>query len=318
VGKILKRRGQVVIISTAGEFASEFEAVREKIRQAATQTERQGCFLRATSATTCLHEWAVPEDGDVDDLELVKAANPFSRVTVESLASKREDPIMTAEHWARLTCNLPSRARGAAITEAEWYGARTAEQIPPGIPIWIGLDVAWKHDTTAMVPFWPRDDHFRLLGAPTILIPPRDGNSLDPNQVERALIAIHQRNPIHTVVMDISKAEQLGSWIETTLGAKVIERGTTNKDAAFDYERFMEALRMGWLKHTGDQGLTSHVLNAIARITPEGKTRFERPVQSRWGHLQDLRVIDALTAAAMVHSVATASEPIQEFAAAWR
>ena len=44
-------------------------------------------------------------------------------------------------------------------------------------------------------------------------------------------------------------------------------------------------------------------MNAIARQLPEGKVRFDRPVQNRTGNaVQDLRVIDALTAAAMVNS----------------
>jgi hypothetical protein len=35
----------------------------------------------------------------------------------------------------------------------------------------------------------------------------------------------------------------------------------------------MEALRKGWLHHTGRQGLTSHALNAIARVLPFGDAR---------------------------------------------
>jgi hypothetical protein len=52
------------------------------------------------------------------------------------------------------------------------------------------------------------------------------------------------------------------------------------------------------LKHTGDGGLRSHVLNATARRLPGGDHRFDRPNQSR-GKDQDRRVIDALTAASM-------------------
>ena len=61
---------------------------------------------------------------------------------------------------------------------------------------------------------------------------------------------------------------------------------------------------MGWLKHSGDAGLTRHALNAVARILPQGDARFDRPSQTRQSSEQDRRVIDALTAAAMVHSFA--------------
>jgi len=95
------------------------------------------------------------------------------------------------------------------------------------------------------------------------------------------LTEIHSRNPLHTVVMDTSSAEALASWIETTFGCTVIDRSQTNRLAAVDYARFMDGLRNGWLKHSGDIGLTTHALNAIARDLPYGDTRFDRPSQSR-------------------------------------
>src|SRR5262249_4046929 len=105
VGKRLKRGGQIIIISTAGEPRSEFEAVRERIRQESAEIERKPTFLRARSPEVVLHEWAVPEDGDVDDLDLVKAANPFSKVTVEALRSKRRSATRAPQPRGRFTCN---------------------------------------------------------------------------------------------------------------------------------------------------------------------------------------------------------------------
>lgn len=302
-GKRTKVGGQLIAISTAGEPGEEFEQTRENIRQRADEMERKGCFLRAASPELVLHEWAVPEDGDVEDLALVAAANPFSGVTETVLASKRRSPTMTLAHWRRFTCNLPTRSESAAIGEAEWESAKGGE-IPEGTPIWLGLDVAWKWDTTAAVPFWWKSSEERILGLSRVLIPPRDGTSLDPNLVEKMLLEIHARNPVHTVVMDTNKAEFVGEWIKQNLGAEVIDRQQTNALAAEDYERLTEALRNGWLKHSGDADLTQHVLNAVARILPDGRAKFERPTASRFGP-QDRRVIDALVAASMVHTAAS-------------
>lgn len=300
-GKLLKRGGQIAAISTRGEPGTEFEATLETIRREATDLSINGTFTRAASPRFVLHEWAVPEEGDVEDLALVKAANPLKAITVDMLAEKRAAPTMTLGHWRRFVCNLPTRTDDAAITEAEWFAAATDEVIPEGEPIWLGLDVAWKWDTTALVPFWMPEPEHRLLGPATIVVPPRDGNSLDPALIENAVLAIHARNPIHTVVMDVSRAEQLGTWIGDHTGAVVIDRQQTNPLAVEDYDRFMEALRNGWLQHSGDPGLTSHALNAIARMLPLGDARFDRPNQNRISAEQDRRVIDALSAAAMVH-----------------
>lgn len=304
-GKLIKRHGQIVAISTAGEPGGEFEETRDRIRQTATEAVRDGGFLRAVSSNVVLHEWAVPEDGDVEDFEVVKGANPLKAVTVELLREKRESPTMTLAHWRRFVCNLPTRSEFAAVQETEWFAAVTDEKIPRGTPIWLGLDLGWKNDTTAMVPLWMRERHDRIAGPAAILTPPRDGTTLDPHLVEHAILEIHARTPVHTVVMDPSKGEQLAEWIRENLGAEVVERTQTNAFAAIDYEKFMEALRLGWLKHSGDQGLTRHVLNAIARMLPGGTIRFDRPTPSRNRSTQDRRVIDALTALAMVHATAS-------------
>src|SRR6185312_12392916 len=306
-GKLEKRGGQIATISTAGEPGAEFEETRERIRQSTPVVERHAGFVHCRSEQIALHEWAVSEGGDVDDMLVVEEANPFSRITVEALAAKRSSPTMTVQHWRRFVCNLPTRSGAAAIEEGEWFAAATSDEIPEGVPVWLGLDVAWKWDTTALVPLWWQSSERRLLGAATILEPPRDGTSLDPNLVERALIAVNDRNPLHTVVMDESKAEQLAEWISSEFGCRVVSRQQSNKFAADDYTKFMEALRLGRLKHSGDAGLTRHALNAVARVLPYGDARFDRPSQTREGGEQDRRVIDALTAASMVHAVAASN-----------
>lgn len=324
LGKLGKTGAQLIAPSTAGEVGSEFEEERRQMRISASKTTRSGCYIRAErllegERLSVLHEYALPDGADIEDIALVKAANPSPRITAKRLRTKRALPGMTPQHWARFTCNLASRTSMAAITEAEWARAISDESMPKDEPIWAGLDVAWKWDTTALVPLWMRDPEFRLFGPATILEPPRDGSSLDPLLVEKALLDLHERNPLHTVVMDTSKAEQLASWVESELGARVIDRTQSNPMAALDYARFMEALRQGWLHHAGDTGLTQHALNAVARQLPGGDIRFDRPHESRRGSSAQhaARVIDALSAASMVHTSA-AAELVEPEPVSWR
>lgn len=305
-GKRRKRGGQLCAISTAGEPGSEFELTRDQIRQSATEREVDGGFTRALSGPVVLHEYAVPEGADVADMHVAKLANPFSGITLKALREKRDSPTMTLEHWRRFTCNLATRGVNAAITEAEWFAQVTDVQIPTGVPVWAGLDVAWKSDCTALVPLWVRDPEFRLFGPAAVLTPPRNGNMLDVGLVEDALLELHDRNPIHTLVMDMHNAADVAQWAEDHLGCEIVDRAQTPVFFALDYEQFMEALRHRWLWHAGDPGLTRHVLNATAQVLPGGKIRFNRPQRSRGGGSlsQDARVIDALTAAAMVHTTA--------------
>lgn len=343
-GKRQKRGGQLCGISTAGEPGSDFEETRTRIRQTALKVSRKGrCYARYEGPQVVLHEFAVPQDADCQDLRLVKQANPFSGITVESLSAKRDQPTMVDSHWRRFTCNLATRGDGAAVSEAEWFEQGLDFEFPVGVPVAAGLDVAWKWDTTALVPLWipeARDFEldlfplhlrrwlgerfgwvldeqgrrssvpdclggvFRLLGAATILEPPRDNTSLDPDLVEQAIVGLNSRNPVHTVVMDTSKAEQLATWIKRELGVEVVDRQQSNPLHALDYERWMEALRERWLFHCKDPGLSSHVLNAVTRVLENDRVRFDRPRQSRQvtGEAARRRVIDGLTAAAMVHT----------------
>lgn len=316
-GKLDKRGGQLATISTAGEPGSEFEVTREAIRQQTPIIESRPGYKHCRSASTSFHEYAVPEGGDVEDIPTVKLANPFSGITEASLAAKLAKPTMTMTHWRRFVCNLPTREERAAIQEAEWHDAATSDEIPAGESVWLGVDVAFKWDTTALVPLWMPEPPNRLLGPATILIPPRDGSSLEVDEIKRAIMVIHERNPIHTVVMDTSRAEDLAQWLRDTVTEAVIDRAQTNMLAVEDYDRFMAALRNGWLRHSGDAGLTRHALNAIARILPHGDARFDRVSQTRQGGNQEIRVIDALIAAAMVNSAASVLPEVEDWAMTW-
>lgn len=311
LGKMRKRDGQIIVISTAGEPGGEFETARESMRTTGS-VEHIGALVRAVTPTSVLHDWALREGQAEDDLEAVAAANPFSGVTAESLAQKIALPGMTPQHWSRFTCNLPTRVTSAAIQEREWHDAATAEQIPDGALVWVGLDVGWQWDTTAIVPLWWKSDGERILGPAQVLEPPRDGSQLDVNLIKRALTELARQFLLEAVVMDSSRAEDVAAWIQDELGVQVVYRAQTSKPQGEDTERFMQALRSGALRHSGDAALRRHALNAVARLLPDGGWKFSRPASSRHGGSQDSRVIDALVAAAMVHSVR--SEPA---GAAW-
>jgi phage terminase large subunit-like protein len=318
-GKLRKRQGQIVMISTAGEPGTDFEATRDKIRDDAVQREQLGpCRLRAVGSRIVMHEFRVPSANVARDLKLVKAANPLSTISEAELAEILSDPTLDyGEDWLRQTCNIPARSSKAAISDADWDAAYTDERIPDGVPIWLGADFAWSHDTTALTPFWMRDEHFRLLGKPEVLEPPRDGTMLDPQEVKDAFDRIHDRNRVEVVVADKTKAQDTLLWMENERGVTVVDQAQGTQNEALEYERFMEALRGGatpdekerrepWLRHTGDSVLRRHVMNAIARKLPGDRRSFDRPSTSRTAARQDVRVIDALKAASMVNAVAAA------------
>ncbi len=312
-GKLDKSDGQLVIASTAGEPGSAFEELRERIRQTAPEITRERCFVRAAGNGVVLHEYALPEDGDPENLELVAEANPASWKTVEALAKKRSKPTWRLGHWRRFTCNLPTRAAEAAITESQWGAQKSKRRIPEGEGVDVGADFGWSNDTTAFVPLYELPDGDHLLGDAEIVEPPATGAMTDPETVKKAFLRIHRRNPVRRVVMDMSLAQDIAGWMSDELGLLVIDRAQGNPNKARDYAAFMRGLRQQTLWHSGHEGLTRHVLNAHVKVLLDGKERFVRPKESRTVRTaaRRRRVIDGLDAASMVYSEAV-GEPAEE------
>lgn len=308
-GKLRKRHAQILVISTAGEPGTPFEEMRDEIRNRANHRERDGAFLRAKAKGLVFHEYMVQTEEECSDMDAVKAANPLSSITAEQLQEDFDSATLDLLEWKRFKCNRPTRSVQVAITDKEWDEAEVEQRIPAGAEIDLGLDVAWKWDTTAGVPLW-RGPKFRLLGEPFVLIPPRDGSSMHPDVLKEAMGEMTERYRVNTVVMDMSRAEDIAHWIEDELGIAVMDRDQSNNSHVADYEAFMDGLRNSTLKHTGDKDLRRHVLNATARRLPGGDYRFDRPSSTRSNKReQDRRVIDALSAAAMVVEWSTRDAP---------
>jgi phage terminase large subunit-like protein len=187
----------------------------------------------------------------------------------------------------------------------EWYAQTATEPISEGVPVFVGCDVGWRNDTTAVVPLWARDEEYRQFGPARILEPP-DNAGLHPDEIKRAFYEINERNPIEVVVMDMHEAEDIANWLSDEFQIDVIDHPQGNPQKVLDYQRFMEGLRQHQLWHSGDEGLRQHVFNATARMLPQGDFRFSRPKESRTVSSSERRrrVIDALDAASMVNSFA--------------
>jgi phage terminase large subunit-like protein len=313
-GKLRKRGAQLLAISTAGEPETPFENTRDAIRRRASERKRDGSHLRAEGPGLVFHEWMVESDEACADMKAVKAANPLSTITAKTLAEDYASPTVDLADWKRLKCNRPTRSVQTAITDKEWDDAQTEDEIPAGEPVICGLDVAWKWDTTALVPLWVGPE-YRLLGPSYVLVPPRDGSMMHPDEIKQAFEDQLESNPIEVVVMDVHHAQDIAAWIEDELGIEVIDRGQSTNFAVADYDAFMDGLRNGTLRHTGHPELRRQVLNAIARRLPGGDHRFDRVSSARASGArlalreQDRRVIDALSAAAMAVEYSTRKAP---------
>lgn len=330
-GKSRKRHAVGVGISTAGAPGEEFEEARDKVREGCRLIRKQhgGTLYRGSHMAMWEYRLADPEKAS--DPVAVAAVNPLSLVTADVMAEELESPTLDFGEFKRLKCNIPSRSSWAAITDEEWANARSVlSEIPAGERVDCGLDLGWKLDTTALVAEWTNaEDGYKLLDEAQVAVPPRDGTSMHPDRVKELLYARRERNPIDTLVMDMSDGEDVAAWAADELGITVVDRPKSNDLAVVDYKHFMRDLRATepqWkvieMKVSGSKFprkvrvrllplyvvrscplLTRHSMNALARRLPRGDVRFDRPTESRGSvRKQDTRVIDALDAAGMVNT----------------
>lgn len=306
-GKLDKRQGQLATISTAGDPESEFEEIRSKHRTRAENITTRAGHTRAEGGGMVLHDWSVAPNADVDDMELVKAANPLSTITTDTLAAKRASPTMALAHWKRFVCNIPTRPEGEGITPEEW-DALYEEKVVPDRTAWsIGfLDLGWKIDCTAMgVLVWEADNR-RVIAGIKILEPP-----VNEDDIVAGLVANQREfSPVGWVYDPNAGAQQMVQMLDKgthpeqgDVQFSFFEHSQGNAPMSLAAARLDEAVRNGWFVHDGHSGLRKHVLNAIRKSIGGEKHRYDRPADAK-GARRKKFPIDALTGLLMGNSVA--------------
>jgi phage terminase large subunit-like protein len=261
------RDGRLITISTAGD---DLDSPLGQLRAAAYAhgVKRDGAYRHVATPDFVLHEWALEPDQDRDDLELVKQANPGSWQTVEELRRRHDDPSTTPWQWGRFACGVWLAGEDGAISEKEWRACGDPEaEIPPGTKgVVIGVDLAFKWDTTAFVPLWkPDPEEPIIVGRPKILTPPRDGTSLPYEEVWQTAQELADRYPEARFILDPARdGEHLAQQIDGETDAEAIIYPQSNPGMTMAAQRLSEAIANGGLRHPEDPELTSHVLAAGA------------------------------------------------------
>jgi phage terminase large subunit-like protein len=330
------RNGQVLVISTAGEtMKSTLGRIRTKAHKL-PGLKREGKYTFACSPNGKfeLHEWALDEKDSREDLRVVKQANPLSTNTIEKLRQRKESPTMTPSRWARFGCGVWIQDEDAAIGALDWARDQSKRKLSKKAAIYIGLDVGRRWDTTAIVPGEPFDrenlptspdrpgDHwwrFRRVrfAKPTIIVPPRDGTALSNKRIIKAVLDACKGHEVLGIIFDPNAAGYEVAEALEEHGFTVIEHSQDPAPMAEASMGFATAVGEGTIEHPGDPEFTAHVLAAKAKTTSGEKWRLHAPDTRRGQRKQgvqegdDIPVIDAAIAAAMLHHVATA--PQQDF-----
>lgn len=273
-GKVDKRGGQILGISTAGEPGSEFEETRAAMHRSATDSVTTGRHTRSASPDALIHDWRLSATDDPDDMRVVKLANPLSTITEETLARKRRAPSMTLPHWSRFSCNIPTRQAGMWLDERTGWdlGGSPAHVILAGASVVLAYDPAYTFDTAALVALQPTGD-WQGRAMPVEIFKPeeQDGGTIPNWKVKEAILAACQRWRVNMVGYDymrgfVEAAEELEHEHDLTMVRVPMSSAIWAPLTA----SLRAAIQSGSIEHPCDAEFTSHVLNGETKESPHG------------------------------------------------
>lgn len=268
------RKGRMVTISTAGDDAQSPLGKLRATAYAQPGMRREGAYRYVKTPAFVLHEWALDPEDDREDLDLVKLANPAPWQTVEALGERLQSPSMTEWQWARFACGVWISGEDAVIVQKEWSAcAEVGTEIPADAKgVYVGIDLGWKWDTTAIVPVWRRgEDDPVVLHRPVIVTPPHDGTATNEEDIWKPIKAFAGRWPEVTFVLDPNAGgEQLAQRIDAELGSRVATHSQMPQPMALAAQRFSELVSSQKLRHPDDENFNAQVLAAAAKPVGEG------------------------------------------------
>jgi len=275
-GGLHKRDGQLFGITTAGK---NLDSVLGSIRgnayaRGVTADVPEFGFLRVVriGRTFIMFEWAIPEDADIDDMEVVKGANPATFVTPRHLQNLRASPGMTDARWKRMHCGLwTNEDEGWLEGRADWDANRTDERLQPGDEIYLGVDPAWSFNSFAIVGLKITGDRRAYL-EPIEVLRPKKGKTVSHRQIRRALVRAvktyrvlamgYDRNRGFTHIVEHLADHHGINCVAISMRGDVWVPLTAELRAAVEYR---------WWRHPGDESYTANVLAGETRASEWGE-----------------------------------------------
>ena len=291
------RKGQLIAISTAGYAQDSPLGALRQTAHGLPGLVRDGAYRHVRSGSFAFHEWSLSPEDDVDDLELVKTANPL--VPMEELRERYESPSMTPWQWRRFACGIWTEGEEPWIEPSVWDSlADPTLELQPNEPAWVGVDIGVRKDTTALVVCVRRAEKVAVQAR--ILKPPARG-VLPLERVENEIRNLRGEFELRGVAYDPWAFRRSAEMLAGE-GIRMIEFPQSPERMATASAHLYHTIQAGHLIHDGDPRLRAHVLAGVTKETERG-WRLQKDPHSA-------RPIDALIALAMGTLVAMGREEI--------
>ena len=237
--------------------------------------------------------WEAPEGCDLNDREAWLAANP-------NLAEGLLDPE-DMEIAVRQTSEVAVRryrlnqwvrtAEDSWLPQGAWELCRSEERLEPGQAVWVGVDMALKHDSIAVVTVgWVGE---RLVASAKIWLP--DGGVMDVLAVESHLRDLAREFDVQEVAFDPAFFQRSAEVLAED-GFPMVEFPQSPQRMVPACGNLYELIVNRKLAHDGSPVFADQVLSAAQRMKDNGWTLSKG---------KSKRKIDAVIALAMATDRAT-------------
>jgi phage terminase large subunit-like protein len=234
------------------------------------------------------------------------------------LERQRQDHISKGRvsTWLRLFENRWVSGESAFITAALWDAIVNSDLMPlaptkSGAPLWVGVDIGIKNDTTGIVAVQP------LLRAPEGTPPirlalhkiwkPKPGTPVDHADIEAYLRYLHANYKLRKIAVDPHQALDLIVRLKKA-GLPIEECPQTSGTVDAMGQTLITAIQARDLVVYPDADLRQQALNTVAVEKPSGMMRMDKAKSNR--------KIDAIVALALaLHS--RAAKPEESFHLTW-
>lgn len=264
------RDGRMVTISTAGgDEDSPLGHLRAKAH-ALPGVKRTDAYRYARADGFAMHEWALDQDEDRNDLELVKSANPAPWQTVEELQGRRDSPSMTPWQWARFACGVWGIGNERAFDIDQWDDLLDeSASIAPDRLVCLGFDGSRRYDSTVLVAVDVESGLIEVVGAWERPPGALDDWEVPEEEVNEAVAYAFDRWDVWRLNADPPYWETaLDRWAGEH-GADKVVRWWTNriKNVALAIRAFRSDMTSGAMSHDGNELLRRHLMNASRHET---------------------------------------------------
>jgi phage terminase large subunit-like protein len=286
------RHGQLVAISVAGTSRGSPLGLMRAGALRLPHVRRDGAHVVCVSADGgfVLHEWALRPGEDVDDMRIVKRANPAPWHTVRSLQARHDSPSMTPWDWRRFTCNMWQSSAEPWLPPGAWDAlARPGLVLPARGRAWAA--VFRLREGCAAVAAVTRDPKRRGGWACTARVLHGDGEGpVDLGELEQEVRNTAVRFDLRACMYDPVQFERSAEQLAGE-GLFMLPMPQTNARMCPASDTLYQAIAAGDLVHAGETELAAHVDAGVTTRTERGWRLTAR------GAVEDVEALMALTMA---------------------